>query len=415
MEYVNGYLDDVEHKVAAFHFVYGTVLCANRRALESGIPMSSDTRNALISMLHASIDQNPASVSARIGSPAIQILLLERVNFDFKDMDLVGLDSLLETVKEIECFAALAIQTSMSDETKQKCVGRVERARKVYTERVKFIAEHTQSDDLAGIDPSIKLLRQSDVDSLGPGQWMTDNIVYSVADTASKLDDGITETIIIDPSIANKLLHSDMCADELLQHMGFLQGWQENDEKKQVRAIIPISDGMLSASDVGDDSSHWTTDVMEFTKDEGSEELQIRSMHFNSIKSNQIFVARKLREKIMSIMSLLDSNVSIIFSEVEEVETPQQQDGFTCGDRVIATTQAFAQIPYGTVTTDISSHLTDVITEEVVAEIRELSIQSLADGGLGRVLCASTRFFLSVVCHCDISLFLISYPSHNRP
>ena len=101
-----------------------------------------------------------------------------------------------------------------------------------------------------------------------------------------------------------------MCADELLQHMGFLQGWQENDEKKQVRAIIPISDGMLSASDVGDDSSHWTTDVMEFTKDEGSEELQIRSMHFNSIKSNQIFVARKLREKIMS---LLDSNVSIIF------------------------------------------------------------------------------------------------------
>ena len=99
----------------------------------------------------------------------------------------------------IAYFGELVSQTTLSQETKQKCVGRVDKARTLYTERVKFITEHTQSDDLAGIDPSIKLLRPSDIDSLGPGELMTDNIVYNRMLAASKLDDGITETIIIDP------------------------------------------------------------------------------------------------------------------------------------------------------------------------------------------------------------------------
>ena len=198
---VNGfqYLDVVERDFAAFPFVHGTVVCANKRALESGIPMSSGTRSSLISMLYDSIDQNPTSDSARIGSSAIQILLFESMRLDFKDMDLVELDSLLEIVQEIERFAALAIHTSLSDEKKQKCLDRVDKARKLYTERVKLITEHTHSDDLSDIKSNVKRLRQSDLDSLGPGELMTDIIVHNGMDTASKLEDGSTMTIVVDP------------------------------------------------------------------------------------------------------------------------------------------------------------------------------------------------------------------------
>ena len=78
------------------------------------------------------------------------------------------------------------------------------------------------------------------------------------------------------------------------QFFGLLSGWQENEEKIQVRTIVAINDGMLTPSDFGDGGSHYTTGVIECTKGEGSEELEIRFMHFNSISSGQIILAHKI-------------------------------------------------------------------------------------------------------------------------
>lgn len=169
------------------------IVCSNKLALEGSEPMPSDLRRDLFTELLHCVDQDPTSRSTLLGSPAIQILSLECMRLDFGDMlNLAELDNLLDHVKVIEHFGELILRTTLSQEAKQKSLDRIDKARTLYTERVKFIAEHTQSDNLAGIDPSIKLLCQSDVVSLGPGELMTDKIVHNGMDTASKLEDGST-------------------------------------------------------------------------------------------------------------------------------------------------------------------------------------------------------------------------------
>ena len=177
----------------------------------------------------------------------------------------------------------------------------------------------------------------------------------------------------------------DYNAETLLQKLGLADLVEYSDAK--IRCIIPISDALEEAN-TGDNGTHWSLMILEITKTSGLNELSLRGMHFNSLRSsNHKEIADGIRDKICSLMS---GHLPVAFPPLEEAaDMPQQSDGFSCADRVIHGVACTANVPFDAPMNDF---ITSIKYERSpVSDIRNLLKDCLDDAGIERVLNESHR------------------------
>ena len=143
----------------------------------------------------------------------------------------------------------------------------------------------------------------------------------------------------------------DLDRSDVLTLLGLQPNFTQ-DHVIKCRCFVPISDGCVHKG-VSDQGTHWSLLVLETTKTAGSNHLEIRGVHFNSLappskrrrarrKDGQQVVVEKIKTKIESI---LDGRVR--FETVIDAENiPRQQDGFSCGDHVIYFAESIAREPF---------------------------------------------------------------------
>ena len=177
-----------------------------------------------------------------------------------------------------------------------------------------------------------------------------------------------------------RILHSDDIDCDTLAHTLGLSS-----DSDQVRVFIPISDAMEDANVVGDAGSHYSVYVLEGKIDRDANAIELSGMHINSLKStNQMSIISMFRDKVCSLSSGIYNVTFLPNVEVEGV--PQQPDGFSCGPRVIATAEAFSQLPFDVSPVEVASHLKKKITFISVERARHGLEESLRVQGVEKVL-----------------------------
>ena len=191
-----------------------------------------------------------------------------------------------------------------------------------------------------------------------------------------------------------RILHSDDVDCDTLAHTLGLSS-----DSDQVRVFIPISDAMEDANVVGDAGSHYSKYVLEGKIDRDSNEIVLRGMHINSLKStNQMSIINMFRDKVCSLLS---DRFKVTYRRNVEVErVPQQSDGFSCGPRVIVTAEMFSQLPFGVSPDEVATRLKETITIVSVERARHSLEESLRVQGVDKVLHNATlreREFVNVI------------------
>ena len=184
------------------------------------------------------------------------------------------------------------------------------------------------------------------------------------------------------------LINSDesFTQSNLLALMGVPPNFDQDDVIK-CRCFVPISDGCAHERMVSDQGTHWSLLVLETTKAAGSNHLDIRGVHFNSMapparrtrrKDGQLIVVEKIKKKINSIL-----DDTVCFETVIEAENiPRQQDGFSSGDHVIDFARSLAGEPFMSDVGVYATCLNDSYDASYVAQTRVRLKETLNDRGV---------------------------------
>ena len=186
------------------------------------------------------------------------------------------------------------------------------------------------------------------------------------------------------------LLHNDLDEERLLSSLG-LDGIVTQSPIK-VRCFVPVSDGMKQRRVQGTSGSHWSLLVLEITKGvDSSDQLQIRGLHFNSLKPKR--VTRHSRDTQQVVVEMIRQKINdqlsarVVFDSVIEVQdVPQQSDGFSCGDHVIHFARSLAGAPFLSDLVVYSQLLRLEYDKSYVVSTRTRLKEILMNKGLQRVL-----------------------------